>query len=144
MDQIDAKILSLLHENARMPISEMSRMIAMSQPAVTERLRKLEEQGIINAYRVQLSPQKLGMHTTAFVMFKTNSCPDFITFCEESPEIVELYRTSGEYNFLMKVLTETTASLANLLDKSNVFGFSSVLIVLSTAFEDKNLLKRDK
>ncbi|RXZ83119.1 Lrp/AsnC family transcriptional regulator [Paenibacillaceae bacterium] len=143
MDQIDSKILSLMHENARIPISEMSRMIAMSQPAVTERLRKLEEQGIITAYRVQLSPQKLGLHTTAFVMFKTNSCPDFIKFCEASPEIVGLYRTSGEYNFLMKVLTETTESLASLLDKCNVFGFSSILIVLSTVFEDKNLLSRD-
>ncbi|OBZ13211.1 MULTISPECIES: Lrp/AsnC family transcriptional regulator [Bacillales] len=139
MDQIDSKILSLLHENARMPISEMSRMIAMSQPAVTERLRKLEEQGIITAYRAQFSPSKLGKHTTAFVLFKTNSCQDFVAFSETAPEIVDLYRISGEYNFLLKVLTETTESLANFLDGCSAYGFSTTLIVLSTAFEDKSL-----
>jgi DNA-binding Lrp family transcriptional regulator len=84
----------------------MSKIIAMSQPAVTERLRKLEDQGIVTAYRAQLSPQKLGKHTSAFVMFKTNCCPDFVNFCEASPEIIDLYRISGDYNFLLKVLTE--------------------------------------
>ncbi|MFC3800984.1 Lrp/AsnC family transcriptional regulator [Cohnella sp. GCM10012308] len=139
MDHIDSKILSLLHDNARISISEMSRTIAMSQPAVTERVRKLEEQGVITGYRVQLSPHKLGKHTTAFVLFKTNKCPDLTAFCESSPDIVELYRISGEYNFLMKIVTETTESLASLLDECNAFGFSSILVVLSTAFEDKNI-----
>ncbi|MEK8131594.1 Lrp/AsnC family transcriptional regulator [Paenibacillus filicis] len=140
MDQVDSKILSLMHENARISISEMSKMIAMSQPAVSERLRKLEEQGVVTAYRAQLSPQKLGKHTSAFVMFKTNCCPDFIKFCEASPEIVDLYRISGEYNFLMKVLTETSESLTQFLDTCNPYGFSTTIIVLSTAFEDKSLI----
>ncbi|KEQ25680.1 Lrp/AsnC family transcriptional regulator [Paenibacillus tyrfis] len=140
MDQIDLKILSLMHENARIPMSEMSRTIAMSQPAVTERLRKLEEQGIITAYRAQLSPQKLGKHTTAFVLFRTSNCKDFVAFSEACPEIVDLYRISGEYNFLMKVLTETTESLGSFLDKCSPLGFSTTLIVLSTAFEDKSLV----
>jgi Lrp/AsnC family leucine-responsive transcriptional regulator len=140
MDQIDSKILSLMHENARISISEMSKIIAMSQPAVTERLRKLEDQGIVTAYRAQLSPQKLGKHTSAFVMFKTNCCPDFVNFCEASPEIIDLYRISGDYNFLLKVLTETTESLAQFLDTCSPYGFSTTLIVLSTAFEDKSLV----
>ncbi|GGG53695.1 Lrp/AsnC family transcriptional regulator [Paenibacillus radicis (ex Gao et al. 2016)] len=140
MDQIDSKILNLMHENARIPISEMSRLIAMSQPAVTERVRKLEEQGIITAYRAQLSPSKLGKNTTAFVLFKTGSCNDFAAFGEASPEIIDLYRISGEYNFLMKVVTETTQTLAAFLDSCNVYGFSTTLIVLSTAFEDKSLV----
>lgn len=140
MDQIDSKILSLMHENARISISEMSKLIVMSQPAVTERLRKLEDQGIVTGYRAQLSPQKLGKHTSAFVMFKTTCCPDFIKFCEASPEIVDLYRISGDYNFLLKVLTETTESLAQFLDACNPYGYSTTLIVLSTAFEDKSLV----
>lgn len=138
MDQIDSQILSLLHLNARMPMSEMSRTIAMSQPAVTERVRKMEDQGIITGYRVQVSPPKIGKHTAAFVLFKTNRCKDFLAFAEASAEIVELHRISGEYNFLMKVLTESTETLAGLLDACNEYGFSSVLVVLSTAFEDKN------
>ena len=140
MDQIDYKILSVLEDNARIPISEMSRMIAMSQPAVTERLRKLEEQGVITGYRAELSPAKLGKHTAAFVLFKTNNCKDLVAFSEASPEVVDLYRISGEYNYLMKVLTDTTESLANFLDASSAYGFSMPLIVLSTPFEDKSLV----
>ncbi|MDQ0859659.1 Lrp/AsnC family transcriptional regulator [Bacillus sp. V2I10] len=143
MDQIDYKILATLQDNARIPISEMSRMIAMSQPAVTERLRKLEERGVITGYRAELSPHKLGKHTIAFVLFKTNNCKDFETFGEASPEIIDLYRTSGEYNYLMKVLTETSESLARFLDVCNAFGFSTTLIVLSTRFEDKSLVGSD-
>ncbi|MBH5317826.1 winged helix-turn-helix transcriptional regulator [Paenibacillus sp. GSMTC-2017] len=140
MDQIDSKILSLMYENARLPVSEMSRMIAMSQPAVTERIRKLEDQGVIAGYRAKLNPHKLGIYTTAFVLFKTNMCNDFVAFSESSPEIVDLYRISGEYNFLMKVLSQTTESMADFLDKCSPYGFSTTLIVLSTAFEDKSVV----
>lgn len=137
MDQIDVKILSLLQNNARTPISKVSRQIAMSPPAVTERLRKLEEQGVITGYRTELSAQKLGKHTTAFVLFKTNRCKDFAAFCEKSNEVVDLYRISGEYNCLMKVVTETTESLSIFLDRCNCFGFSLPLTVLSTTFKNK-------
>ncbi|WP_248924752.1 Lrp/AsnC family transcriptional regulator [Paenibacillus hamazuiensis] len=139
MDQTDYKILSALHENARMPISELSRMIAMSQPAVTERLRKLEEQGVIKGYRAELSPGKLGKLTSAFVLFKSSNCKDFLAFCESSPEVVELYRISGEYNYLMKVLTENNETFAKFLDACNPLGFSLPLMVLTTQFEDKNV-----
>lgn len=142
VDQIDVKILGLLHDNARLPIAEISRQIVMSQPAVTERLRKLEDQGIIAGYRTQLSPPKLGMHASAFVLFRTNRCPDFLAFCEASTEVVDLHRISGEHNFLLKVVTDTSESLAAFLDSCNEFGFSTVLIVLSTAFEDRNLAAR--
>ncbi|WP_326288744.1 Lrp/AsnC family transcriptional regulator [Bacillus glycinifermentans] len=77
MDSVDRNILSLLHENARMPIAEIGRKIAMTQPAVTERIRKLEEKGIIAGYKAILAPKKLGKDVTAFVLFKTNNCLDF-------------------------------------------------------------------
>jgi len=139
LDQVDGKILGLLHENARLPIAEISRQIAMSQPAVTERLRKLEDQGIISGYRAQLSPAKLGKHASAFVLFRTNRCPDFTAFCEASPEVVDLYRISGEHNFMFKAVSDTPETLAAFLDSCNEYGFSTVLIVLSTAFEDRSL-----
>ncbi|GAB6930803.1 Lrp/AsnC family transcriptional regulator [Paenibacillus sp. JCM 10914] len=140
MDHIDRKIMSILHENARITVSEMSRMIAMSQPAVTERLRKLEEREVITGYRAKISPSKLGMYTTAFILFKSNNCKEFETFSEASLEIVDLYRTSGEYNYLLKVVTETSESLETFLETCNAFGFSTTLVVLSTRFEDKCLV----
>ncbi|WP_028549592.1 Lrp/AsnC family transcriptional regulator [Paenibacillus sp. UNC451MF] len=143
MDHIDFKILSTLHDNARITISEMSRIIAMSQPAVTERLRKLEEQGVITGYQAKLSPSKLGKYTTAFILFKSNNCKEFEAFSEAAPEIVDFYRTSGEYNYLLKVVTETSGTLESFLETCNTFGFSSTLVVLSTRFEDKSLVTID-
>lgn len=126
MDGIDSKILSLLHENARMPVAEIGRTIAMTQPAVTERIRKLEEQGIIAGYKAILSPKKLGKDVTAFVLFKTSNCLDFQEFCSQSPDVIELYRISGEYNFMMKIITASMES--------------TTLIVLSAAIENKRLI----
>jgi DNA-binding Lrp family transcriptional regulator len=140
MDKIDSKILSLLHENARMPVAEIGRTITMTQPAVTERIRKLEEQGIIAGYKPVLSPKKLGKDVTAFVLFKTNNCLDFQEFCSQSPDVIELYRISGEYNFMMKIITASMESLTAFLDSCGPFGFSSTLIVLSAAIENKRLI----
>jgi Lrp/AsnC family leucine-responsive transcriptional regulator len=140
MDHIDYEILSILHTNARITISEMSRIISMSQPAVTERLRKLEEQGVITGYRAEISPSKLGKYTTAFVLFKSNNCKKFEAFVEAAPEIVDFYRTSGEYNYLLKVITETSETLEAFLETCNTFGFSSTHVVLSTRFEHKSLV----
>ncbi|MBD3917391.1 Lrp/AsnC family transcriptional regulator [Paenibacillus sp. PR3] len=140
MDQIDNQILSIIHENARITVSEMSRKIAMSQPAVTERLRKLEEQGVIKGYKAVLSPSKLIKYTTAFVLLKSNNCKEFEEFGEASPEIIDFYRTSGEYNYLLKVVTATSETLEAFLERCNTFGFSSTLVVLSTRFEDKSLV----
>lgn len=140
MDGIDSKILSLLHENARMPVAEIGRTIAMTQPAVTERIRKLEEQGIIAGYKAVLSPKKLGKDVTAFVLFKTSNCLDFQEFCSQSPDVIELYRISGEYNFMMKIITASMESLTVFLDSCSPHGFSSTLIVLSAAIENKHLI----
>lgn len=138
MDRIDLNILSILHDNARITVSEMSRMIAMSQPAVTERLRKLEEREVITGYRARIAPSKLGKYTTAFVLFKSNACKEFEAFSEAAPEIVDFYRTSGDYNYLLKVVTETGETLEAFLETCNAFGFSTTLVVLSTRFEDKS------
>ncbi|MGG4034441.1 Lrp/AsnC family transcriptional regulator [Paenibacillus cisolokensis] len=140
MDQIDRKILSLLHENARMSVAEIGRTIAMTQPAVAERIRKLEEQGIIAGYKAVLSPKKLGKDVTAFVLFKTGNCAEFQQFISNSPDVAELYRISGEYNFLMKIVTESMDTLIAFLDTCSPHGFSSTMIVLSAAIEHKSLI----
>ena len=140
MDQIDHKILALLRDNARMTISEMSRVIAMSQPAVTERMRKLEEQGVITGYRADVSLPKLGKYTTAFIMFKSNNCKEFEAFCEAAPEIVDFYRTSGEYNYLIKVQTASVEELAEFQDSLVKLGPSKSHISLKNILEHRIIL----
>jgi len=137
MDATDYRILSALHDNARITVSELSRTIAMSQPAVTERIRKLEEQGVIQGYKAKLAPDKLGKHATAFILFKAGNCGEFERFCEGNPGIVDLYRLGGEYNYLMKAHAESTEALERLIESCSAYGFSTTLVVMSTRFEDK-------
>jgi len=144
VDQVDYKILSLLHENSRIPMAEMGRIIGMTQPAVKERVRRLEEQGVITGYHASISPAKLGKHTTAFILFRTKQCSAFIDFCKQSPEVTDLYRISGEYNYMLKVVTETTEELVAFSERTGDFGYSYTLIVLTAPFEKKMLMVEDK
>ncbi|WCN39779.1 Lrp/AsnC family transcriptional regulator [Aneurinibacillus uraniidurans] len=140
MDQIDYKILHLLHENARISMVEIGRVIGMTQPAVKERVRRLEEQGVITGYHAAISQAKLGKNTTAFVMFRTKKCSAFIEFCKQSPEVTDMYRISGEYNYMLKVVTETNEELVAFSERCADFGYSYTLIALTAPFEQKMML----
>nr|WP_275583942.1 Lrp/AsnC family transcriptional regulator [Scopulibacillus daqui] len=137
MDEIDHKIMNLLYENARIPVSEIGRMISITQPAVKERINKLEDQGVIAAYRAKFEPSKINKNIQAFIMFKTSQCNDFIQFCKSSSEVTDLYRISGEFNYMMTVMIDSMDSLAAFLDSLMKFGLSSPLIVLKNEFEEK-------
>ncbi|HZG83439.1 Lrp/AsnC family transcriptional regulator [Paenibacillus sp.] len=140
MDSVDSRILALLQANSRITMSELGRVIGMTQPAVTERVRKLEDRGVISGYRAVLSPEKLGKPIMAFILMQTNSCADFDAFCEQSPEVVDLYRISGQHNFLLKIVTASMGSLERFTNSLGAFGHSTTLIVLSARFEQKAIL----
>jgi len=137
LDEIDHKIMNLLYENARISVSEIGRIISMTQPAVKERINKLEDQGVIAAYRTKFEPSKINKNIQVFIMFKTSQCSDFVQFCNSAPEVTDLYRISGEFNYMMKVMIDSMDSLAAFLDSLMKFGLSSPLIVLKNEFEEK-------
>jgi len=137
LDEIDHKIMNLLFENARISVSEIGRIISMTQPAVKERINKLEDQGVIAAYRTKFEPSKINKNIQVFIMFKTSQCSDFVQFCNSAPEVTDLYRISGEFNYMMKVMIDSMDSLATFLDSLMKFGLSSPLIVLKNEFEEK-------
>lgn len=140
LDDIDHKIMKLLYKNARISVSEIGRKVSMTQPAVKERIHKLEDQGIIAAYRAKFDPAKLNKEIMAFVMFKTSQCGDFVHFCESAPEVTDLYRISGEFNYLMKIMIDSMESFAAFLDSLMKFGLSAPLIILKNEFEEKLML----
>lgn len=108
---MDKQILLVLQEQARISMTELGKAVALSQPAVTERVRRMEERGIIDHYRAVLTPEKINKQITAFVLFHTKGCQSFVEHCEQSNDVVELHRISGQYNFLVKVVTETLKTL---------------------------------
>ncbi len=140
MDQIDKHILQTLQQNGRVPMTELGRIVGLSQPAVTERVRRLEEQSVITNYRAVVSPDKVGKQSTAYLLFHTKHCEEFIAFCRETPDVVEVNRISGEYNYLIKIVTDTMQTLESFINSSGKYGNSTTLIVMSTPIGSKDIL----
>jgi len=120
MDSIDISILRLLQKNARSTVSEISSQINLSISAVSDRLKKLESGGIIDQYTTIINPSYLNKRLTA-IMFIAIDRPkytdDFITFIQETDEILDCLYIAGEYDYSLKIVTKDTFSLEQLLNK---------------------------
>lgn len=120
MDDIDVKILELLQKNGRTRRNDLAERVGLSLPAVSERLRKLEEGGIIKGYFAKLDHKRLGKDVTAFVVVTVDSSKHYNSFVEHVnnlDDILECHAITGEGTHLLKVRTENTASLEKLLAK---------------------------
>ena len=138
MDDIDKKILKKLQENARITISDLSSEIALSMPAISERLKKLEASGVIKQYTAILDPILLDKHLMAlmFLRFDNPSHGDrFTGLVKDEPEIKECYYITGEFDYSLKILTENTRTLEKLLTRiKNQPGIvkTQTIVILST------------
>jgi len=139
-DDIDQKIMKLLHRNARMSISQISKEVSMSQPSVKERMIKLEEKNIISGYTAEFNLRNLNRGTTTFILLKTERCQEVVDFCEHAKEVTDLYRISGEYNYLIKVQTASIEELAQFQDDLAKIGVSKSHISMKNILENRVLL----
>ena len=117
MDTFDSKILRLLSQNARMTGADIARKVNLSLPAVTERLRKLSRDGIIDKYTIRLNREKLSLHLMAFIYVwidhtKNVNAKDLII---AMPEVLECHHMAGDCDLLLKVLVKDTVALEELL-----------------------------
>lgn len=120
MDDIDVKILRLLQQNARKTISDLSAEIGMSMPAISERLKKLENAGVIEKYCAILNPQKLNKDLIAMMFVGLESprySDSFTEFVKGESEIQECLYITGEFDYSLKVITHNTQTLEALLNK---------------------------
>ncbi|MEC0091747.1 Lrp/AsnC family transcriptional regulator [Paenibacillus macquariensis] len=140
LDDIDRKIMVLLQYNARMSISQISKEVSMSQPSVKERIIKLEEKNIISGYNTVFNLRDLNRGTTTFMLLKTEHCQELTDFCEHAMEVTDLFRISGEYNYLIKVQTASIEELAEFQDSIIKFGPSKSHISLKNILENRVLL----
>jgi len=114
LDRIDARILTALQADANQAIAELSESVGLSANACWRRIKRLEEIGIIRGRVALLDPMKLDLGVTVFVAIRTNEHNDdwllkFNDAVEQIPEIVELYRMSGDVDYLMKVVVASIA-----------------------------------
>jgi Lrp/AsnC family transcriptional regulator, leucine-responsive regulatory protein len=140
-DEIDWRILRELQENARITFTELGRRVAMTPPAVAERVRRLEEAGVIEGFRAHLDPASIGYPITAFVRW-TSSGPDCAHLGEVArgiPEIVECHRITGETSYILKVAARSVRHLEGLLDRLMPHGSTITSVVLSSPVVHRTL-----
>ncbi|HSP94740.1 MAG TPA: Lrp/AsnC family transcriptional regulator [Thermoanaerobaculia bacterium] len=118
IDAIDGQILNILQGNARTSNAEIARQVGLAPSAVFERIRKLEERGVIRGYRADIDPKVLGLAQLAFTFVRSNDRPGGVVTGEklaEIPEILEVHHVAGEDCFLVKARARDAEALGRLL-----------------------------
>jgi Lrp/AsnC family leucine-responsive transcriptional regulator len=118
MDHADLRIVDLLQRNARTTQSELAKAVGLSQPAVAERIKKLEEQGVITRYTARVDAAELGVDVTAFIGVGIEHPKFFDAFTKKVKgldEVLECHRVAGEDSYFLKVKTKNTRTLDRLL-----------------------------
>lgn len=141
IDETDRQILQILQQNGRTSNAEIARRIGLASSAVFQRIRKLEERGIIQGYTAQLNSAALGYGLTAFVMVGTSehsrSADHTAGLLSDIPHVQEVHRVVGEDCFFVKVKVRDTDGLAQLLDSQiqalPAVASTKTTIVLTTA-----------
>ena len=141
IDDIDAKILEVLQKDGRTRRIDLAEAVGLSLPSVSERLRKLEEGGIVTGYHAKLEARKLGRDITAFIFVTVDSSRHFAQFLEHArdlDDILECHAITGEGSHLLKVRTANTGTLEKLLAKIQAWAgvvHTTTHLVLSSAKE---------
>lgn len=133
-DRRNLELIRMLQADPRMPVSGLARGIGMSAPAVRERLLRLEEDGVIRGYRLELGPVALGLPVTVYVRVRpsTGQLPKLIELAQAMPEVVECHRVTGEDCFIIKVHLDAIENLDRIVDRLLAYGQTTTSIVQST------------
>ena len=141
MDKVDLKLIDLLQQNARYSLKHLAEEVFLSTPAVSARILKLEEQGVITGYSAQVDPLKLGYNIKAFINLEMSPKlkPEFYPFVAACPNVLECNCVTGRYSMLIKVAYHTTVELDTFIGELQKFGNTQTQIVFSTAVEHKGI-----
>jgi Lrp/AsnC family leucine-responsive transcriptional regulator len=134
IDGVNRRILEELLRDPRLTMSELGRRVGMSSPAVTERVHRLEEAGVIRGYRLDLNPAALGLPIAAYVRIRPNpgQLPRIAELARQIPEVVECHRVTGEDCFVLKVYIPAIDQLDRLLDGFLLYGSTTTTIIQSS------------
>ncbi|MBI2963089.1 MAG: Lrp/AsnC family transcriptional regulator [Deltaproteobacteria bacterium] len=145
LDDIDLGILSVLQENCRTSLAKIGEQVGLSAPSVIERVKKLEDSGVIRGYHAILDARRLGMDITAFIgvyVSHPRSIGGFESEVETIEDVLECHHVTGSYTLLLKVKTPNTSSLEALISRLrsiNGVEKTETMVVLSTHTERSRL-----
>ncbi len=134
LDAVNVRLLEELQGDPRLTMTELGRRVSMSSPAVTERVRRLEEAGVIRGYCLDLDPAALGLPLAAYVRVRPNPgrLPEVAELARRIPEVVECHRITGEDCFILKVHLPAMDQLDRLLDRFLLHGVTTTSIIQSS------------
>ncbi|GGF30455.1 AsnC family transcriptional regulator [Aliidongia dinghuensis] len=132
LDAKDIAILEALQADGRIAFSELGRRVGLSQPAMSERVKRLEERGVITGYGARIDPAALGLRMTAILRLKTTH--QQIEACLKQfaalSSVIEVHRVTGDDCFVLKVLVPAPEDLAIIVDAIGRFGAVTTSVVL--------------
>lgn len=134
LDTINRQLLEELRCDPRLTMAELGRRVGMSSPAVTERVRRLEDAGIIAGYRLDLNPSALGLPLAAYIRIRPDpgQLPKVAELAQRIPEVVECHRITGEDCFILKVHFPAIDQLDRILDRFLAYGTTTTSIIQSS------------
>jgi Lrp/AsnC family leucine-responsive transcriptional regulator len=139
LDDVDWHLLELLQADGRLSFSELGRRVSLSGSAVTERVRRLEERGVITGYAARVDTAKLGLPIEAMVRARVRSLdtPRFRTVVLPLPQVVSADHVTGEECWILRVLCRDTAELEGLVEKVQRYGETTTSLVLSSPLRSR-------
>lgn len=142
MDMVDRNILEYLQEDARLTISELSKKLALSRPSVTERLHRLQEQGIIEGFAARVSPAKIGRDTLLIVQISDLkvSAKEFEEMIARDADVLECHRVTGHIGYFIKAAVPGMNGLRLLVDRLMPYGNLYTSVVLASPVTFRPLL----
>jgi Lrp/AsnC family leucine-responsive transcriptional regulator len=134
LDEIGWNILAALQQNARISFSDLGRHVGLSAPAAAERVRRMEEAGIITGYRVSLAVEKLGYPITALLRISApeENCVRLGAVTRALPQVVESHRVTGSDRLVLKVSAASVNHLDETIHELSRYGTVTAAIVLSS------------
>ncbi|MGH2532140.1 MAG: Lrp/AsnC family transcriptional regulator [Thermomicrobiales bacterium] len=142
LDRVNLRLLDELRRDPRISMTELGRRVGMSSPAVTERVRRLEETGVIRGYHLDVDPAALGLPLTAYVRVRPNpgQLANVAELARSIAEVVECHRITGEDCFLLKVYLPAVDQLDRILDHFLRLGTTNTTLVQSSPVPLRSLL----
>lgn len=137
LDATDAKLLAALNTDARTSNAELARLVGLSAPSVAERLRRLEEAGVIRGYGLQVDPAALGLPIAAWLRVRPlpGQLRQVADILRGLPEIVECDRITGEDCFLARAHVKSVGDLERLIDAIIPYAMTNTSIIQSSPVE---------
>ncbi len=142
MDMTDHKIIEILQEDGRISMKDLGKIVGLTSPAVSERVKRLEESGIIEGYKAIISPDALGRVIKAFIHISlpNNMYKKFLNEARKDPRIVECHHITGDDCSLLKVIVKDMYELEEVIDTIKEIGYTKTSVILSTPIQSKSIL----